>query len=365
MTVLLIAFSGVYFIFILAFIVGLFRLQPVQESTTDPSVSIVIAARNEAWNLPALLDSLVQQDYPTDRLEIIIVDDRSTDDTKTILKSYAKRYSHIHPVWIERLSQEMTPKKYALTQGVEHASGDIILATDGDCRAPKKWVRSMVSALVTGENPPGIVVGFSRMDVAHGTLLEEYQRVDFLAVMAANAGAIGLGWGWSGSGQNLAYRKETFYAIGGFTPVADRISGDDVYLVQAISKHHSVQFNASPDSFITTQPVATWTRFLNQHIRWSSNSKHLLKTDPPFLFFLVSAFLANITLLVGYFTLSIATWLMLVMTKFLLEYLVLMLGSTRFQTKIKSSTVLIWYIAQPLYIPITGLGGLLSRFTWK
>ncbi|NOZ75260.1 MAG: glycosyltransferase [FCB group bacterium] len=365
MNFLLIAFSGIYFLFVLAFIIGLYRLRPIDPILNKITVSVVVAARNEARYLPDLLDSLIRQDYPAEFLEITIVDDRSDDDTPMILDAYTQRWPQIQFVRIDQTVKNMTPKKYALTKGIEQSTGSVILATDADCQAPEGWVRSMVSALTSGKNPPGIVVGFSRMAVPNNTLVEYYQRVDFLAVMAANAGAIGMGWGWSGSGQNLAYRRETFDSIGGFASVAQRISGDDVYLVQAISKHSPVLFNAHPNSFMTTRPVATWRRFLSQHIRWSSNSKHLLKTDRIFLFFLISAFITNLSLFIGWFFIAIKLWLTLGGFKFILDYTVIILGARQFQTPVKFSTILIWFLLQPLYIPIAGLGGLVGRFTWK
>ncbi|MFQ6614704.1 MAG: glycosyltransferase, partial [Fidelibacterota bacterium] len=181
MSFLLIAFAGIYFLFVLAFIVGLFRLRPVESATNNIRVSVVVAARNEAEHLPAFLDSLIRQDYPAELVEIIVADDRSDDQTPRILDSYAQRYPHIHPLRIDHMVQAMTPKKYALTRGIERSTGSIILATDADCEAPEGWIKSMVSALTS--NPrPGIVVGFSRMDIPNRTLVEQYQRVDFLAV---------------------------------------------------------------------------------------------------------------------------------------------------------------------------------------
>ena len=56
----------------------------------DTCFSILIPARNEARFLPACLDSLLCQNYPNDRYEIIVIDDHSTDETSSIARAYAK-----------------------------------------------------------------------------------------------------------------------------------------------------------------------------------------------------------------------------------------------------------------------------------
>ena len=87
--------TGVYLTFILFIIVGLFRHNEQSIISTDqtPIVSVVIAARNEEKNLPDLIQDLVNQEYPLDQLEVIIVDDRSTDFTAKILKEAAENYA--------------------------------------------------------------------------------------------------------------------------------------------------------------------------------------------------------------------------------------------------------------------------------
>ncbi|RMF10953.1 MAG: glycosyltransferase [Candidatus Neomarinimicrobiota bacterium] len=366
MSTLLLAGCGLYVVFVLALLRGLNRLgSPPAPPDTLPPVSVVIAARNEQAHLPALLEALDRQNYSGGEWECIVVDDRSTDGTGDLLDTWCESHPRFRALRISQPAPNMTPKKWALTQGIEAAGGDIILATDADCVPPPGWIHSMVSRLLAGDPPPGIVVGFSRMSDQHPSLLTAYQRVDFLAVMSANAGAIGQGWGWSGSGQNLAYRKQTFEEIGGFEPVADRISGDDVYLVQSIAPRAPVAFNADPRSFMTTQPVTRWKTFLHQHIRWSSNSKHLIATDRRFLLFLVAAFLTNLSLLIGWIWWDPGTWLLVALVKFLLEMSVLFQGAQRFQTPVVPAVCVLWFLLQPLYIPITGIGGLIGRYRWK
>ena len=126
------------------------------------------------------------------------------------------------------------------------------------------------------------------------TLFEAYQKIDFLAILAANAGAAGWNHYWSGTGQNLAYYKKDYFQIGGFSPVKDKISGDDMYLVQSISKIKNAYLHIDPNSFVTTSSMPRIMDFINQRIRWSSNAKKSLQSIPEFFLFLMVIFSYNL-----------------------------------------------------------------------
>ncbi|NOZ03672.1 MAG: glycosyltransferase [FCB group bacterium] len=365
LTILLSVSLGLYALYALYFLGGLFRLKARKKNVREPvpTVSVVIAARNEASNLPALLSDLEDQDYPSDKLEIIIVDDRSTDRSWSIIQDFSRRLPRLRGIQITEPSSVMAPKKWALTQGIEQSSGEIIVATDGDCRVPATWVTSMVKAF---EPDTGIVVGFSAVNRSRDSFFTRYQQLDFLALMAANAGSLGWGKAWSGSGQNLAYRRDLFQAINGFEPAAKYHSGDDVYLVQAISNIAGVVFNASPESFVVTAPMPSLRSYLNQRIRWASNSRRLFKQDHFFLLFLLSAFLTNLSLLVGVFVPVLQPLIPAAFsTKFVVDAAVIFYGANKFMVTVEPMTFIAWSLLQPVYIPLVGIFGLIGKFRWK
>ena len=357
------AFSlGIYLLFILFFLTGLKRIPSVfsSENITWPKVSVIIAARNEENNIPLLIQDLHQLDYPSDRLEIVIADDRSNDNTWSLIKQAEENNECIKGIKIEHL-EDMTPKKHALTKGIEASSGEFILSTDADCRLPSGWVKSMVSAL---DEHNGIVIGASSVDASNS--FGHYQLVDFLALVSANAGANGWGYSWTGTGQNIAYKRSCFNDIGGFNPVKDRVSGDDVYLVQSIGKRFGSRVNADPHSFVKTQPAHNINQFINQRIRWSSNSRFAAKVDLFFLFFLVNAFVLNTSFLLSIFQPLMHEILpMIFAVKFLGDALVIYAGASKFKTSFPSIMFILWSIIQPIYIPVIGLGGLIGRYSWK
>ncbi len=294
-TGLLVLSTLIYTIYTLVITRGLLSHLPHSPRTDHPAVAVVIAARNEEKNLPRLLTDLAAQKY-SGPLDIYIADDRSTDSTWSILVQFSKKHDHVHPLRITTISNRLTPKKNALTECLKQTTAEIILSTDADCSMGENWVSSAVTHMT---EDVGILVGYSQ--VKGHTFFQRYQALDFIGIMVANAGIMARGPAWSGSGQNLAYRRSAFTDIGGFSPVADRVSGDDVYLVQTIPARTGLKakFNFDPDHFVETLPMDSVAGFLNQRIRWSSNSKGLEKTDPLFFGFLLSAFLTNSMLLLS------------------------------------------------------------------
>jgi len=99
------------------------RPEPVAPGQFEPSVSIIIAARNEEQSLPGKLENLYALQYPEDRLQIVIVSDGSTDDTNKILFAHK---TFVTPVLIGSGSG----KAYALNEGVKHATGDVLVFFD-------------------------------------------------------------------------------------------------------------------------------------------------------------------------------------------------------------------------------------------
>ena len=359
---ILIIFTGIYLFFTLFIISGLFKhnILPITNSVTLPFVSVIIAARDEESNLPPLINDLIKQEYPLGKFEIIIINDRSSDSTQKILDEASENYSFIKNFKIDKKSKEMTPKKHAIDLGIKESKGEVILATDADCRVGPLWISSMTYSLI---NKNGIVIGYSEVDDKKGTFFEKYQKIDFLAIITANAGAAGWNHYWSGTGQNLAYYKKDYLEIEGFEPVKDKISGDDMYLVQAISRLKIGYINIDPNSHVQTKAMNSIKDFINQRIRWSSNSKSNFKNTPIFFMFLIVSFFENLLILLSILFLKkgFTIWGI----KIFVDGVIVLFGSRLFEKSFDIKTYFFWSILQPFYIPLIGTLGLFNKFSWK
>ena len=128
MTLIGYIFIGVfalYAAFMLYFLLGLIRLRktPKIENSKEPTVSVIVAVRNEEENLKDLLEDLSRQTYPQEKLQIIIANDRSTDNSWAIIGDYINKYNNFIGVKISKLSKTMTPKNMHLLKQSKNQMG--------------------------------------------------------------------------------------------------------------------------------------------------------------------------------------------------------------------------------------------------
>lgn len=106
------------------------RLAPEGAAGPHPLLSVIIPCRNEAKALPRSVPSLAGQTYPN--LEVILLDDRSTDDTGQVLQALSRVYPRLRVIQIDTLPDGWLGKTHALWVGSEQARGDWLLFTDAD-----------------------------------------------------------------------------------------------------------------------------------------------------------------------------------------------------------------------------------------
>ncbi|MBU0519710.1 glycosyltransferase, partial [bacterium] len=216
---------------------GLLRLTALDQqerSSQQPKVSVIIPCRDEAEHIGNTLDDLTKQDYPQDLLQIIVVNDRSTDGTGEIAKKFCDSFNELIVIDNDQCPENLSPKKYALSLGMQRAHGEILMTTDGDCRYRTGWVRSLVEGLADNV---GVITGLTIFERGRPEpLWQRLQQMDYLSHSFFAAGAIGSGMAFNCNGSNLAYRRETFSEIGGYQQIKQVVTGDDTLLLQKIKQ---------------------------------------------------------------------------------------------------------------------------------
>ncbi|MBN1154772.1 glycosyltransferase [candidate division KSB1 bacterium] len=360
-----------YALTLLIFLFGTFRINKKVQSA-DYFVSVVVAARNEEKNISHLLSDLLQQTYPRELYELIVVDDQSSDNTAKIVATASLDYPFIRLVTAaDDKNGLLTAKKNAIQQGIKESKGDIILSTDADCRLKSTWIETMVSYFT--ENV-GMVVGFSQIGSPGErlSLFEKLQAIDFLALLTAAQGSLNINMPLSATGQNIAYRKCTFEEVGGFKEIGHRISGDDVLLLQLIHRNTNwdIRFASNRGSFNHTNGEKTFRRFVSQRNRWASNGSYQLKLNKLFFLILLNTFTMNASLFVT-IPISIFTQqhmpivLGSLLLKMLIEFMVILRGAHIYGRGDLIRYFPLWSLLEIPYVMLVGMLGNFGKFVWK
>jgi cellulose synthase/poly-beta-1,6-N-acetylglucosamine synthase-like glycosyltransferase len=364
-----------YLIIMLIIVTGLLRLRhapPPSRPRSDrlPSVSVIIPAHNEAHGLEPALRSLAQQQYDGP-LEFIIVNDRSTDDTADIIERFVQQDARFRTVHLTWSSRRLAPKVNAVNEGIEVASGEIILTSDADCRFPSGWVRGMVAYF---EADVVMVTGYVESTRAEqrAPLLHRFESTDWLSLMLANRSFAHFGWAFASSANNQAYRRSAFDAIGGFGSSGRAPSGDEDLLMQRMGRLSGkrVVYADAPDIRVLTLPMPTVRALLNQRRRWASRYRHLMHYHPVFLAGIFSLgsgsiFLTAAYLLLPWFPALVPYVLPLAVIKLGIEFWGMHLATQQLQRRdLWGLPVILWVVLHPAFIGTVVLWALFRSGEW-
>lgn len=338
-------------------------LQPVHAFT------VIIPARNEAANIRQCLSSVLSQDYPAELLEVIVINDHSTDDTESIIRSMQADHPHLKLINLaDVVSGELNAyKKKAIAYAISQSSHPWIVTTDADCTATPNWLKYL-DAFIQVNDP--VFVAAPVMFTNSESFLSVFQVLDFISLQGITAAAVGAGYHAMCNGANIAYRKDAFFAVNGFSGIDNIASGDDMLLMHKIQQAYPgrLGYLFSREAIIATPPMTSWSAFFNQRIRWASKADKY--NDRSVFWVLLLVYIVNF-LLLAVLVISIfvpqgfSNWLILVIAKTLTE-LAFMVPVAAF---FRQTHVLTWFpLMQPFHILYTVIAGWLGKFgsyRWK
>lgn len=279
-----------YLIVISLFIAGWLKKHPpvVNAPIITPFISVLIPVRNEEKNLPFLLHDILAQDYPVNMLEVIIIDDHSEDNTVSVVTGFKEEHSLVK--LISLIGKR--GKKAALWEGIMAANGEYIITTDGDCRVQKGWLRAMAEYFL--KFPRHLVIGPVFMKDKKG-LLNHFQNLEFLSLVASGAGAAGIGMPVLCNGANLGASRTLFLDARPVyqSPVE---SGDDIFFLLWLKKHKvPAVFAKNRNAVVETENSANFGHFIKQRSRWTFKSRYY--RDPAIIITAVIVLVTNMFLL--------------------------------------------------------------------
>ena len=274
---LFLSFTLVSYVFLIIFFIAAGQESIHETSLIEYPVSVVIPARNAESRIEKLLLALNHQHYS--EFEVILVDDRSTDRTPLLLEKMKKNYSWLKTVRIDQTPENVDPKKYALTIGIQKARHDLILFTDSDCLPVSKgWIAGMANAF---NESTEIILGFSNYEKMPG-LLNYFIRFETIWTGVQYLTSALMGNPYMGVGRNLAYRKSFFNLKKGFSGIQNITGGDDDLFVNKFATSLNTKVAVGKEVLTLSQPKTRTKDFLHQKLRHLSVGKKY-KTKDKFL----------------------------------------------------------------------------------
>lgn len=310
----------VYILLTIITAVGI-RRTPKTDSNFEPSTSIIVVAQNEEDSLPGCLKSLKNLDYPREKLEFILVNDRSSDRTEQIMADFVRSNPNAKMITIKRDPSFLTGKTNGLAQGVKNSTGEILLFTDGDCIVPPTWVRTTVRKY---DKHTGLVGGFLLLDKKgeRNPLFSRLQSIDWIYITTVGSAWANLDHPLSIFGNNLSIRREVYEKIGGFESVKDHIT-EDFALTRNVCRNTDYRVHILLDStnVVYTRPAKNLREFFRQRKRWAIGGR----SYGALAFILMgTVFLAHLILpiifIAGYFLVGSLSFLLLLCSDLIVVY---------------------------------------------
>jgi poly-beta-1,6-N-acetyl-D-glucosamine synthase len=260
-----------WFIWVVSFIslyVGVFWLhivymkeEKVAENNFFPKVSIVVPARNEEGCLWKTLLSIVKLKYPKEKLQIIIANHSSTDNTAAVAKEFIKDYPSFDIILVNRAHEPGHIKAHSFNEGLLHATGDFVACVDADTIIQEDSLSRMIPFFQDGN--VGAVISTIKVSNPRN-IFEKIQHLEYLFATFARSLMSKIDTLHVTPGALSVYRKRFFDKYG---PLDEDNITEDLEMAMRLRFHghrvvlalKSVTFTKVPDSFFSL-----W----NQRVRW-------------------------------------------------------------------------------------------------
>jgi cellulose synthase/poly-beta-1,6-N-acetylglucosamine synthase-like glycosyltransferase len=298
--------------------------------------------------------------YPREKLEVLVVDDRSTDHTGEIVGTFSGRSTTIRLIRALPPTGHLQGKANAVTQGLDNARGEIVLFTDADCEVQPGWVEETVKYYADGR--VGLVAGFTELKAR--SQFEKMQALDWFLLFSLAAAGIRLKQPFTAVGNNLSVTRAAYDAVGGYRSIPFSVTEDYALFHAVTSKgKFNARFPLDPGTLVFSRPCSTWRQLYNQKKRWFSGGRDM---EPKNLLFFCVSYLFKLLLVLGLPAMWAAgAWLPWT-AKALADFIVLAPALARFRRWNLLSAFFFLEIYLTLYVilyPPIVLAG--SAVTWK
>ncbi|MDW5289236.1 glycosyltransferase family 2 protein [Formosa sp. PL04] len=330
--------------------------------------SIIIPFRNEAIHLPELLQSISKLNYTKNHFEILFINDSSEDNSEALVSDFIKSHEHFQIKLLQNNRVSNSPKKDAISLAISQSKFEWILTTDADCALPKTWLITFNSFIQQNKTCQFIVAPITYFTTSN--FLNIFQWFDVMSLQGATLGGFGIKSPFLCNGANLGYKKEAFYNVNGFSENDTIASGDDIFLLEKISKKHpeGVQYLKSEDAVIYTHAQPTVSDLISQRKRWASKTKAYTNRFSQITGLLVLSMNALLLILFIFSSFEDFPTYVLIsicLVKFTIDFILIYKSASFFNQK----KPLKWYplvaVLYPVFCTYVAISSLFTTYTWK
>lgn len=360
---LLFLYSAILGMMALGFI--LTRSFRAREKYLQTPVTIIICARNEEKNIVMCLRSVLKQEYVPGKIQLILINDASTDATvqraESVLKDSGVNYKIIS-------NAHQKGKKQSISYAMQFANNQLIVLRDADTFTTSvKWLQT-ISDFQHRHNADLIIAPISV--ATNFGLLWAMQAIEnnILAVIACGSAFYKMPFLCSGA--NLIFKKSVFEKTKGYESHLHIASGDDVLFMEDVKKipGSKISYLKSADAIVHTYPCYSFKELLNQKIRWASKfkqNKNVLNLMVALVSFAVNAAWLFLLVYVYIVPEHKALCLTFILYKLVFDILLLFLAARFIKNK-----GLLWFalpvgFIYPIYACIVGLASVFIKPKWK
>ncbi|MGY6530855.1 MAG: glycosyltransferase [Cyanobacterium sp.] len=234
-------------------------------SNIEPFVSVIIPIYNGEKDISELIECLNNQTYNHEKVEFILVDNNSSDNTLQLIEQKAQKLENIK---IKCVQEKKIQSSYAArNRGIKDAQGDIIAFTDVDCRPQKDWLEKLIQPFTDAKT---MIVAGEIKAIKGNSILEKYaEKRDILSQKYTLANDFFP----YGQTANLAVRREALKVVGLFRPYLT--TGGDADICWRILKEIESEIKFVPDALVLHRHRDNLKDFKSQWERYGKSSKYL------------------------------------------------------------------------------------------
>jgi 1,2-diacylglycerol 3-beta-glucosyltransferase len=232
---------------------------------TSPKITIWIAARNEEDNILNCLQSIEKLNYPKENLQILIGNDNSEDNTKSIIQNFINDKKEFQLIDIQKVINNQRGKANVLANLYEYSTGKYFLICDADVTVNPEWVNGMIANFEKDEKV-GHQVGIT--SIKSSKMWHHFQSIDWLHALTLLKIAADLKIPLTGLGNNSAVTREAYEATGGYAKIPFSITEDFALFHEVVNKSFGFRNTINRQVFNQTLPMFNLKEFLHQRKRW-------------------------------------------------------------------------------------------------